>query len=320
MTKLFALLAVLAALAWAVTATASWITRKRAPIAITIGSTPAVPAKSAEDQAMLMAQLRAVSAVVFSVAVFLVLFRVSIALTGLVGLPLALTAGSAASAGLLLYSALPPSRMPAAARSTAALTPRKPWSFGKRRTFLLPLTVVAAYAAFLLATGLTSSPDEQGRFRSIEIATENFSAAAGPYPGWYYGIPLILVTVALAGSTYLALRRISSSPSLPDPLMAALDRAWRETSTRVVVRLATGALLGYFGGTAVVAGQAMINVASSVDGTGPVQPLLGLGIASAAVGAALALAGVVLLVLAARGALTIRATVRQRVLESAVLR
>lgn len=317
MTKLILLLAVLAMVAMAATAVANRITSKNAPRSIPAGPTPAVAPKSVEDRAMLLAQLRALVAVAFTVVMFLALFRASIALTGLVGLPVALTAGSSASAGLLLYSALPAAKLPAATHNSAALIRRSPWSFGRRRTFLLPLAVIAAFGAFLVATGVTSSTDEQGRHRLIRIDDALHGSAAGPYPGWFYGVPLLLVTLALAASAFLALRRISSSPALPDPRMAALDRRWREVSTQVVVRLATGALLGYFGGTAVVAGRAMMNVAWNFDGTGHAQPLFALGITSAVAGAALALAGVFVFALAVKGALTIRATVRRTVLEPA---
>lgn len=311
MTKLILMLAVFAAVALAITAVANRISNRKMSRALTAGPVPTVAPKSAEDKAMLFAQIRALVAVVFTVSMFAAMFRVSIGMTGLVGLPVALTAGFSASAGLLLYSALPAAKLPPTSQNSAALVRREPWSFGKRRTFLVPLVVVAALAAFLTATGLTSSPDGQGRYRVIQLADALSSTASSPYPGWYYGIPLALVTLVLAASTYLALRRISSTPALPDPRMAALDRRWREISTQVVVRMATGALLGYFGGTAVIAGQALMNVSSKADGMGHAQPHFALGITSAATGAALALAGVVLLVLAIRGALTIRTTVRQ---------
>ena len=81
---------------------------------------------------------------------------------------------------------------------------------------------------------------------------------------------------------------------------------------RVVLRLGNGALLGYFGGTAFMAGQALAGAAHQPPET-PTdkQPLLALGIAGATVGAALALAGVVLLVLAGKDALSIRAAARE---------
>jgi hypothetical protein len=310
MTKLIALLAILAVAAMTGTAAVSWINRKRMKLAPTTASTSARPSKSAVDGAMLAAQLRAVSAVVFAVLVFLMLFRVSIVFSGMVGLPLALASGISGSAGLLLFSAWPAAKQPVSATASASLTPRSPWSFARRRSFVAALAVAATYIAFLVVTGLTSAPDGQGRYRLLRLHDASSTVATTSYPGWYYGVPLLAVTIVLAGSVILALRRIATTTSLPDPRMAPLDRRWREISTRVVLRLGAGALLGYFGGTAMTAAWAMVTIAGSMD-DGPLQPLFGLGITGAAVGAALALAGVVLLVLAGKDAISIRASARE---------
>ncbi len=311
MTKLILLLAVVAIAALAVTGIAGQITRKRTPRALAPGSTPAAATRPAEDRAMRFAQLRAVAAVALAIVLFVAMFRLSIGMTGLVGLPVALAAGFSASAGLLLYSALPPAKLPAAAKSSAVLVRREPWSFAPRRAFAIPLASMAAFVLFLVATGITSSPDEQGRYRQISIATADTASSAGPYPGWFYGIPLIVATLVLAASAYLALRRIAGAPALPDPRMARLDRRWREISTRVVLRLATGAFLGYFGGTAVFGGMAMMGVSRNIATEGPTQPLFALGAACTALGAALAVTGVVLLARAFWDAVSIRTSVRQ---------
>ncbi|RAN72590.1 hypothetical protein B5P43_32150 [Bacillus sp. SRB_336] len=323
MTRLIVLLAVLAVAGMAVSATAAWFSRRKAPRAITAG--PAVAPRSAEDRAMLAAQLRAVVGIAFAVVMFTALFRVSIGVTGQVGLPLALTAGVSASGGLLLYSALPAGTRRAASRQTGtrraasrqtgsrqAASHHAPsaWDLLKPRALALPLAALLAYVALLVATGLTSSPDSRGRYRVLAVADATSTSAATPYPGWYYGIPLLLVSAVLAGSALLALRRIAGTHALPDPRMAVLDLRWREISAKVLLRLTTGALLGYFGGTAAVTGQAMVNVAWRHDAGDHLQPLLTLGIATGGLGVLLAVAGVVLLVLAAKGALTIRAAAR----------
>ncbi|WP_113718664.1 hypothetical protein [Arthrobacter dokdonensis] len=258
---------------------------------------------------MLAAQLRAVAGIAFAIVMFTALFRVSIGVTGQVGLPLALTAGVSASGGLLLYSTLPAGSRQTASRQTGTRNAPRDRALLKPRALALPLAALLAHVALLVATGLTSSPDSRGRYRVLAVADATSGSAATPYPGWYYGVPLMLVTLVLAGTALLALRRIAGTPALPDPRMAALDRRWREISARVVLRLATGALLGYCGGTAALAGQAMVNVAWH-DAGGHLQPLLALGIATGALGVLLAVAGVVLLVLAARGALTIRSGAR----------
>lgn len=317
MTGVVALLFGFTALIFVVVGVASRISQKKTSHTsfVSPGATPGT--RSSEDRAMFVAQLRAVAAVLLSVVLFVILLRASMVFTGLAGLGVALIAGLSTSAGLLLFSALPPAKLPSRSTASASLVPRKPWSFGVQRTFMGPIAIMATFFAFLVTTGLTSSPDGQGRYRVLKIENASSTFAASSYPGWFYGIPLILVTLLLALSMFLALHRISSVPSLPDPRMATLDRRWREISTRIVIRLGTGALLGYFGGTAVVAGQALISIASSFVGTipeeatpGPTQPLFALGVTSAAVGAALAVTGVIMLALAVRDVLTIRASAR----------
>ena len=330
MTRMIALALVLLVAAMAVSAVASWISRRKPQRALGAGPASAASTKHAEDRAMLAAQVRAVAALVFAIVMFLALFRASIGLTGQVGLPLALTAGLSASGGLLLFSALPAAKAPASQQPRGTVTglaqpSRKARMLTSRWSFAVPIVGLLAYTALIVAAGLTSSPDELGRHRVLRLVNADASSAATPYPGWFYGVPLLVVAVLLAGSALLALARISRNPSLPDPRMAVLDSRWRRVSTRVLLRITTGILLGYLGGTALVAGQAMANAgksfssavaaagtaAGTATSTAALSSVHGWGIATAAVGAALALTGVVLLVLAARSALGIRAEVRQ---------
>ncbi|ALV45934.1 hypothetical protein MB46_11005 [Arthrobacter alpinus] len=275
MTKLIAALAILAALAWAVTATASWITKKKAPLAIASGRAPTHATAAEQNKAMLRAQLRPAAGTVFALIMFAALFRVSIGITGQAGLPTALTAGLSASGGLLLFSALPATALPATPL-TAGLTPARQQLAAKKH-FIMPFATLIAFLAFLVVS----------------------AQADASYPGWEGALPLALAALALTGSSLLALRRMAKTASLPDPRMAVLDRRWRELSARLVLTFTSGALLAYLGGTAVATGQSLL-------GTEPASPAL--GITSLALGSALALAGVVLLVMAAKGAFTIRAT------------
>lgn len=315
------LIAVLAALA--VSAAARWVPRRGAARAITSGST-AAPTRQAEDRAMGAARVRDAAAVVFAAAMFLILFRPSVALSGTVGFALALNLGLAASAGLLMFSALPPARTaPRRGRDRAASVPgtaggprapgptNAPQRISRRGAAILPGAAALAFIAFLVATGLASSADDGGHHRVFFVSAPGTMVEA-QFPGWFYGVPLMLVAVALAGSTYAALHRIASAPALPDPRMAGLDRRWREISATATRRFGLGALLCYFGATALLAGGPMAAAANAAtrDGAGPLEPLFALGVATAGAGTALAVAGVVLLVLSARGALTIRTAVR----------
>jgi hypothetical protein len=275
MTKLIAVLAILAALAWAVTATASWITKKKAPLAIASGRAPAHATAAEQNKAMLRAQLRPAAGMLFALIMFAALFRVSIGITGQAGLPTALTAGLSASGGLLLFSALPATSLPANPLPSGPMPARQRLAANKH--FIVPFATLVAFLAFLVVS----------------------AQADASYPGWEGALPLALAALALTGSSLLALRRLTKTASLPDPRMAVLDRRWRELSARLVLTFTSGALLAYLGGTAMATGQSLL-------GTESASPAW--GITCLALGAALGLSGVVLLVLAAKGAFTIRAT------------
>lgn len=273
MTKLIAALAILAMLAWGVTAAAAWITKKKAPLALAAGKAPLHATAADQDQSMRRAQWRTVAALVFAAVMFAALFRISIGLSGQEGLPIAVTAGLSASGGLLLFSALPAAKLATRER----LLPRQ--------SFILPAAVLAAFIAFIafvVATDLVPN-----------LTLEK-----------YDGVPLLLVAVLICGASLLALHRLNTTATLPDPRMAGLDRRWREISARNLLTFMSGALLSFFGMAALVTAMALNSAALSKTASASVStPWV---IACGAGGAVLALAGVVLLVLAARRALALR--------------
>ncbi|WP_104135704.1 hypothetical protein [Cryobacterium sp. Y62] len=216
---------------------------------------------------------------------------------GWYGLPLMLAPGLAAVAGLLVF-ALAPTRMVSTGSSkrSADLLPRRPWSYGPAWGFLLPLIAAAAVIAFAIVAGFASSPTPDGSYRSITVG----SSTSGPYPGWFYGLPLIGLTVLLAAATLFALGRIASSPRSES--FGELDRIVRVLATRVVMQLSSGALFLYFGGVLLFAGWATTNAATVFapgDGgvVSNVQPAAFIGLSEVIVGLLMALLGGVLVVL-----------------------
>ncbi|MGP9504231.1 hypothetical protein ACT3TS_18725 [Specibacter sp. AOP5-B1-6] len=278
MTKLIAALAILAALAWAVTAAASWIAKKKAPLAIAAGKASIHATPAEQEKSMLRAQWRTVAAFVFAAIMFAALFRISIGLSGQAGLPIAMTTGLSASGGLLLFTALPAAKL--ATPGPAAKSPVLP-----RRAFIVPAATLAVFTAFVISTEL--APD----FNAVKTD----------------GVPLLLVAVAFAGSALLVLHRLATTAMLADPRMAALDLRWREISARNVLNFASGALLAALGTAAILAALALNAVPANAAASASPH----WATACAAGGAAAALAGVVLLALAAKGALTIRTRARE---------
>lgn len=291
MTKLIAALAILAMLAWGVTAAAAWITKKKAPLALAAGKAPLHATAADQDKAMRRAQWRTVTALVFAAVMFAALFRISIGLSGQEGLPIAVTAGLSASGGLLLFSALPAAKLATRER----LLPK--------HSFILPAAVLAAFIAFI----------------ALVVATDlvpNLTLEK------YDGVPLLLVAILICGASLLALHRLNTAAALPDPRMAGLDRRWREISAKNLLTFSSGALLSFFGMAALVTAvalnaaplnssllnSAVLNTTASATVSTPWVITCGAG------GAVLALAGVVLLVLAAKGALTLRPAARKETL------
>lgn len=212
-------------------------------------------------RAMRAARRRSLLAIGFAVTLMLVGVFLAQQIPEWRGISAAVAPAVGGSGGLLLYAATPPLLERAADNSqqSATLEPRQPWTFVSRKMLALLLASTSVLLVLLAFTGLTSSADDSGQYRAISFATGAMSSTAGPYPGWFYALPLMASTVVLTASTLLALRRIAVTPSLPGTGLEHEDRHWRSTSTRVITGLAVGAMTAQLGGVALVAGNAMGN-------------------------------------------------------------
>ena len=199
---------------------------------------------------------------------------------------------------------------------TADLTPRTGGSFGPRWGFALPLASAGILVAVLVVMGFTSSPDGAGLYRAFTIELPDGSSSGSPYPGWFYGVPLMIATLALALVVLLVLRMVASAPRPATAELYSVDDALRRSVTAFIMLLSSSALLLYFGAVTAVAGTVTANTATQwttssdelngVDGVSfadylpsYVQPTYGLGIAETFCGLALVAVSIVLLVLAA---------------------
>ncbi len=206
------------------------------------------------------ARSRALTAVGVACLAALGLLVAASALPRLVGLPYLLVPGVAGILGLVVYALVPP-RVPdpgEAASREASLVRRTPVSFLSRGTWVALVLAVVGQAGAVF-TGLTGSADDQGRLRAISFATGSLTSSATPYGGWFYAGPLLALDAVFLGVLVLALRRIATTPAIGPAGHAAADTAWRRASCRIVVALATGALLLPVGGLALVSGIAIGN-------------------------------------------------------------
>ncbi|MBT1173423.1 hypothetical protein JS528_08695 [Bifidobacterium sp. MA2] len=243
--------------------------------------------------------------VVIGVAVGAVVLAAGLGINGYLPeyryLPAALTPGLATIACLLTLAMPFPgtSSLPTPSDDdvrVASLRTREPWTYARRYVLAQPLLVAALLIVYLCFTMATASADDMGLMTSIALDHgDGTSASSGPYPGSYYAIPLIGVTLLLVGSTCAALWRVAHVPGDPDPRHARADRLWRVELTRFATFLSVGAMLAYASAVLEVAGAATWRLGTH-DGTlssvyaDDVYPTLG----KLQVGA-----GVVLLVVAA---------------------
>jgi hypothetical protein len=211
------------------------------------------------------AKRRFVVAAGFTAVLLLAAFVTTVALPATLGLPLAVAPSVAGTAGLLLYTVTPPPLGSVTEWDVrvASLAPRRAWSFVSRRALTGLAALLVTTSALLIVTGITSSPDDAGRYRAITFEDDTFMSSATPYPGWFYAIPLLVALACLMVVALLALRRISITPSLPGSGLERQDRAWRVASVRVVVDLVAASLTLQLGGIAVFAGTTIHNAAST---------------------------------------------------------
>lgn len=184
------------------------------------------------------------------------------------GLLLALAPGTATAIALLGFVAYPSPRHAARSVRSASLEPRTPGRYLSRRAITGPAAAAAGLVLFLIYAGVTSSTDDAGLFRSIAREDDLGLQVAGPFPGWYYALPLISLTVILAGLTAAAVWRIAAAPAEPDARMNTFDVYWRRRTSQLVVLLSTVTLLAYTVGVLLFAGSATQRVATAVDQSG----------------------------------------------------
>ncbi|KAB8291502.1 hypothetical protein [Bifidobacterium avesanii] len=214
------------------------------------------------------------------------------------GLALALLPGLAACA-VMLVTALPfrgrdraghedgesqgeraPSETPRV--RVASLRPRRPWLYARGSVLMQPILIASLLIVYLVFTSCMATPDGESAGRSISLTDPSgeVRTTAGPYPGVYYAAPLIVVTVALAALTCLALRRIALAPASADGRNDAVDRLWRIALTRFATFLSCGFMLCYASGVMLFAGNATRLVGTNFGALPPsyaddVYPTLG---------------------------------------------
>lgn len=163
--------------------------------------------------------------------------------------------------GLGVVGALIAVRGSAVPELPVAPTTRRGWtSFGPRAGLMWASVVAGALLATCVLAGLASSADRDGRFIYLELEVPNMEV--GPvlpwFFGWWYGIPVMIATVALAAAAWVVLSRNATRPYLRPDLVPAEQDARRRVAG-AVVSIATAAMLLALGGAWRFIDRAMIS-------------------------------------------------------------
>ncbi|KAA8820325.1 hypothetical protein CSQ85_00515 [Bifidobacterium rousetti] len=167
----------------------------------------------------------------------------------------------------------------------ASLRSREPWTYARWYVLAQPIVVSVMLIGYLTITACMGTTDGDGAGRSIRLTKENAYGGvvgeSGPFPGVYYALPLIAVTVLLVVLVCAALLRISRTPAAAGGGGGWADRMWRSTMTKFVVFLSSGSMLVCAAGVLYFAGGATRRVGTNFDTLPPtyaddVYPTLGL--------------------------------------------
>ncbi|WP_434995159.1 hypothetical protein [Arthrobacter sp. Ld5] len=237
------------------------------------------------------------------------------------GVTYALAGGVGALLGLLVYSFYPrPAWLSGNGdRIVAELSPRGPTSFARQWVFGLPLSAAIMLIFGLALTGSYSATDENGLHRVFERralsgwALENEQvvdvqynlSTNGPFPGWYYAIPVIICTLFLIATVYWALHRAAAEPRPSSTDLFSADTLLRSHRTMFIMSASSAALASQIAGLAAITGTVLAAAhrdpvptvdLNTVAGTIPVEPGHTLGVILLLLSLIVAIAAVALLI------------------------
>ena len=213
------------------------------------------------------------------------------------GLPYALAGSIGAVAGLLVHTLLPRPSWPASGdgRVVAELSPRGPTSFARQWVFVLPLASSCVLVLGMLLAGLASATDENGLHRVFQrrglsgwgvedggvVDVQYGVSSSGPFPGWYYGVPVLVGTILLVAVVYWSLRRVAHAPRPASADLFPGDTVLRSLRTQFVMAASSSALAFQIAGLSAITGSVLLGSyldsvptadLDAVPGTVPVEP------------------------------------------------
>lgn len=189
------------------------------------------------------------------------------------GVTYALAGGVGAWLGLLVYMFYPrPVWLSGEGdRVVAELAPRGPTSFARQWVFVLPLSAAIMLILGLVLTGSYSATDENGLHRVFQrrslsgwgveagqvIDVQYNLSTNGPFPGWYYGVPVIICTLLLIATVYWALHRTAAEPRPGSADLFSADTFLRSHRTMFIMSASSAALASQIAGLAAITGTVL---------------------------------------------------------------
>ncbi len=262
----------------------------------------------------------AIGALVIGLAAGAVVFGIGAWWPQAYGLPYGLAGGVGAIVGLAAFTLLPRRSWPVTGNApvVAELSPRGPTSFARQWVFVLPAASAAALVVGLLVAGLASATDDNGLYRMFQrrslggwgvedgrvVDVQYVLSSSGPFPGWYYGVPVMICTVLLVATVYWSLHRIARAPRPATADLFAVDTALRALRTRFVMTASSAALAFQVAGLALITGSVLRSAyqdsvptpdVNAVPATVPVEPGSTLGLVLILSALVIAVVAVVLL-------------------------
>lgn len=174
-----------------------------------------------------------------------VAIAVHILLPSLEAVPFMLGPLAAATVGLGAFALMPSPTIDGQVRRRVAGAVRRrlsDYSTRAQRARFVAMAVVAT--SVVLAAGIASKPAPDGRFICTAVFPADCSAG-GPslFPGWLFAVPALVLIAALIAATAFALRRMVDAPAAAWPALSDADAELRRNGVRMVMRIATTALM-----------------------------------------------------------------------------
>jgi ABC-type transport system involved in multi-copper enzyme maturation permease subunit len=185
------------------------------------------------------------------------------------GRVLGITPMVAIGAAILVFVIAPtPEFLEQRALRTAELRRRVPRDFVSRRTLAMPAVAAGVLAVALVGFWLAADPTGQSISHTSDVVLPDggtTSSTSSPYPGFYYGVPLLLALIGVSAVTAAAIARIAAAPRPTDPSLRAADDATRTLAIRAVTAAATSAMVFTLGGVLYIAAAATANVGARYE-------------------------------------------------------